>query len=92
MRSLCSGVTRAKTEKRWMSASSISWGMKSRSAPVRAASPSRKMPTALATATAVRLWSPVIITGLMPALRQLATARGTSRRGRVHHAHQTAEG
>ena len=67
MRILCSGDTLAKTENFPMSFSSSDRGIKSSSSPVMARSPSRKMFSSLAMATAVSLWSPVIITGRMPA-------------------------
>ena len=81
IRSLCSGVTRAKTENFPMSCSSMSWGMKSSSPPVTASSPSRQMSSCFAMARAVERWSPVIITGRMPARRQRATAFAASGRG-----------
>ena len=81
MRSLCSGDTRAYTENRSTSCSSSSWGMKSKSSPVRAVSPGRNMSSSRAMATAVILWSPVIITGRMPARWHRCTASRTSSRG-----------
>ena len=81
MRILCSGDTRAKTANFSMSSSSISWGMKSSSGPVRARSPGRQMSSSRATAMAVARWSPVIITGRMPAWWHRSTAPFTSRRG-----------
>ena len=55
--------------------------MASSSAPVIARSPGSMMPSAFAIAEAVTTWSPVIMTGLMPALRQVATAALASGRG-----------
>ena len=74
MRSLNSGVVRAKTVceriARRRSGSSIA----SSSLSVTALSRSPQMPMLRATATAVSAWSPVIITTLMPARRQALTA------------------
>ena len=53
----------------------------STSAPVSTLSPSDIMPRLEAMAPAVILWSPVIITGLMPAALHLATATFASSRG-----------
>ena len=57
-----------------MSSSSSSWGRKSSSAPVRVRSPGRRMSNSRATAEAVALWSPVIITGRTPARWHSSTA------------------
>ena len=74
---LWAGDTRAKTlvpgRARARAASSI----RSRSSPVRARSPGPAMPTRLAMAKAVAAWSPVIITGVIPALLHWATASFT---------------
>ena len=67
IRILCSGDTRAYTAYFSTFFSRVGWSMASRSSPVIAWSPSRKMSSSLAMATAVSLWSPVIITGRMPA-------------------------
>ena len=78
IRILCSGDTRAYTEMcsslRSRSSSSI-W---SSSAPVAAMSPGVSMPIRSAIAMAVTLWSPVIITGRIPACLALATAERDS--------------
>ena len=68
MRVLCSGATRAKTDVRSAARSSSSWLIRSSSAPVRILSPGRLRSRARATAAAVALWSPVIITGRTPAM------------------------
>ncbi len=81
IRILFSGDTRAYTAmcSIWLS-SSASVSVSS-VAPVMALSESSRMPRALAMAEAVTIWSPVIMTGLMPALRQVATAALASGRG-----------
>ena len=53
----------------------------SSSSPVTAISPCLKKPSSEAMATAVSLWSPVIIRGVMPAFFAFATAAKTSSRG-----------
>ena len=85
-RSFCSGATRANTAVR--SAVSASWssGICSSSWPVMARSCSSlpwppRRPSCPAMATAVPLWSPVIIFTSMPAFWQSATARMASARG-----------
>ena len=56
--------------------------MRASSAPVMTPSPSsRRMPTRRAIVSAVRGWSPVIMTGRMPAWRHSATASSASGRG-----------
>ena len=71
---LCAGLTLAYTLTLGsISESSLSLIISS-SAPSRAKSPSLKIPTSRATAIAVILWSPVIMTGFIPALIQSATA------------------
>ena len=74
MRILFSGDTLAYTEILVISLSSSSSVMASSSRPVMAMSPSSKIPICFAMAVAVILWSPVIITGLIPALFASATA------------------
>ncbi len=54
--------------------------MRSSSAPVIAWERSATMPSSFAMATAVSMWSPVIITTFMPAAWASATARPTSGR------------
>ena len=55
--------------------------MESSCAPVIALSPDFMIPRSLAMAEAVTTWSPVIITGLIPALQQSSTAAFASGRG-----------
>ena len=55
--------------------------MASNSCPVTARSPSSKMPIWAAIAAAVTLWSPVIITGRIPASLAVRTASAASSRG-----------
>ena len=74
IRILFSGETLAYTEILVMLRSNSSSVMASSSRPVMAISPSSNMPICFAMAVAVILWSPVIITGLMPALLASATA------------------
>ena len=71
---LCSGETLAYTAYLCTFFSNSSCGIFSSSAPVIAMSPSSKIPISLAIATAVTLWSPVIITGLIPAVLHFTTA------------------
>ncbi|MPN05321.1 hypothetical protein SDC9_152571 [bioreactor metagenome] len=78
--SLCAGVTRAKTPCFMAAPASSCFSMPSISLPVTALSPS-VMPTAFAMASAVTAWSPVIITGLMPAPLASFTASTLSSRG-----------
>ena len=80
MRTLCSGCTRAYTPYFLMFLSSSSSDISFRSAPVMASSALWMMPSSVAMATAVSLWSPVIITGRMPALRHSTMASLTSGR------------
>ena len=81
MRTLCSGATRAKTEILPTISCSFSSERSSTSVPVSTASCSCIIPNSRAMADAVILWSPVIITGLIPALRHWATATFASSRG-----------
>ena len=81
IRTLCSGCTRAYTEyfstaPPLNSASLISLSC----APVIACEASSTIPSCLAMATAVSIWSPVIITGRMPALWHSLIASTTSGR------------
>ena len=80
MRTLFSGCTRAYTEYFRTSCANSASGIASSSAPVMAICPGSRMPSSLAIAVAVSLWSPVIITGRMPALRHRAMASFTSGR------------
>ena len=79
-RSLCAGETRAYTS--MVSASRTSWSsdMASSSVPTTTR-PLRSRPSSRATAVAVTGWSPVIITGRMPARSQTAIASRASVRG-----------
>ena len=63
----------------------------SSSRPVMAWLASVMMPSSLAMATAVSLWSPVIITGRIPAARHCGHGRLDLRTHRVDHAAQTDE-
>ena len=81
IRILCSGDTRAYTEIRSRSFCSCSSLIASNSVPLTARSPGSKMPIFSAIAMAVTLWSPVIITGRMPARRAVNTAGRDSGRG-----------
>ena len=74
---LCSGVTLANTEYFIISLFRIASGILSSSSPVIAKSCGFKMPKSFAIAFAVATWSPVIITVLIPALLQVATASFT---------------
>ena len=74
IRILFSGDTRAYTDTFSSTLSSSLSDRASTSCPVRATSPSWKIPICLAIAAAVTLWSPVIITVLIPALSASATA------------------
>src|SRR2546428_710852 len=81
MRILCSGATRAYTRIRSTSrTNSASEGFSS-SSPERARYPSSRIPISRATAIAVSLWSPVIITTRMPAFLQRRIASIASDRG-----------
>ena len=81
MRSFCAGCTRAKTAMRGSASRRSASPMRSSSRPSTARSPSRAMPSLRAIARPVSLWSPVTITGRMPAARHSATATLTSSRG-----------
>lgn len=77
MRSLCSGVTLAKTDAcRTASRNSSSLRL-SRSRPVRTGASGGEMTSYWPIARAVRAWSPVIISTRMPARRQPAMASRT---------------
>ena len=80
MRTLCSGCTRAYTPHLSISLSSSSSLSLFSSLPSMACEASSIMPSSLAIATAVSLWSPVIITGRMPAALHSSTAALTSGR------------
>ena len=80
MRTLCSGCTRAYTLYFSTSLASSSSLRLSRALPVTACEGSSNIPNSLAMATAVSLWSPVIITGRMPAVRHCWMAAFTSGR------------
>ena len=81
MRILFSGETRAYTAICSTCSSSSSSLILSSSAPVIALSPSCNMPSWAAMADAVTTWSPVIITGFIPACLHTATASLTSSLG-----------
>ena len=81
IRTLCSGETLAKTEYEKMFLVKSSSEILSSSTPVIALSFPEKMPKSFAIAFAVAIWSPVIITGLIPAVLHLATACFASGRG-----------
>ena len=74
IRILFSGDTLAYTEVLAIFRSSSSSVIASNSAPVTARSPDSKIPICFAMAVAVILWSPVIITGRIPARLASATA------------------
>ena len=81
MRTLCSGETRANTSQlrtAFLSSASLS---SSSCAPVSTCPESVRMPSSRAMADAVAAWSPVIITGRIPAARHWATASRTPARG-----------
>ena len=78
--SLCSGDTRANTLTSPTASANSPGGSRSSSAPVRMRSPAA-IPSARAMYPAVRGWSPVIMTGRMPAATQVATASRASGRG-----------
>ena len=78
---LFSGDTLAYTDIFVMSRASSSSDRASSSSPVSAMSPSSYIPICFAMATAVILWSPVIMTGFMPARLASATAATDSGRG-----------
>ena len=81
IRTLCSGVTRAYTrQERTARANSFS-PILSICAPVRHSPERESMPSFFAVAQAVPAWSPVIITGVIPARRQVLTASYASSRG-----------
>ena len=67
IRILCSGDTRAYTEICSTVSASCASLICSKSAPSTVRSPSAKIPICFAMALAVALWSPVIITGRIPA-------------------------
>ena len=75
---LCSGCTRAYTEYVPTLLSSSSSDISSRADPSMASSALSMIPRSLPIATAVSSWSPVIMIGLMPALRHSATDAFTS--------------
>ena len=79
--SLSLGLTRAKTVVSSMTRSSSASLMAESSPPERTRSPGRQMPVSRAMAQAVALWSPVIITVLIPAFRLRETASLASFRG-----------
>ena len=82
MRILCSGETRARKPKSAVPFSSAPRPSCAPALPLqRQGRPSCKIPIFFAIAEAVTLWSPVIITGRIPARRQLATAAADSSRG-----------
>ena len=81
IRSFCSAVTRAKTRTVSMHPSSPFSSSFSSSAPVSAMAPSSQRPSSFAMATAVSLWSPVIITARTCASAQRRTASFTPSRG-----------
>ena len=74
IRILCSGETRAYTEICSTKSFSSASDMVSISAPSHASDSSLRIPILFAMAAAVTLWSPVIITGLIPARIHSATA------------------
>ena len=78
---LCAGDTRAYTETLFKTFISSSSDIASNSVPSKHISPSLNMPISFAIAIAVSLWSPVIITGFIPAEIQSATAFLLSSRG-----------
>ena len=75
---LCSGCTLAYTEYLVTRSTISSSEKRSSSAPTIASHSSEMIPRSLAIATAVSLWSPVIITGLIPASRHSSIAAYTS--------------
>ena len=82
MRIFCAGSTRAYTRTPSTRAFSVASSSSLSSAPVMAcAASSGTMPRRRAIASAVAGWSPVIITGRMPALMQSRTAVAASSRG-----------
>ena len=81
MRTLCSGVTRANTRQRFTCRASSASSARSSCGPDSTGSSSRQIPTRTATDFAVTAWSPVIMTGVMPACRHCATASADSGRG-----------
>ena len=78
IRILCSGETRAYTEMESRRRDSSPSSMAFNSAPVSACAVSSIIPMRRAMAMAVTLWSPVIITGRIPACLALATAERDS--------------
>ena len=78
MRTLCSGCTLAYTVICSISFSNSASDISLSSAPVMAFLPSESMPSSFAIATAVSLWSPVIMTVWMPALWHSSMAGFTS--------------
>ena len=74
IRTLCSGDTLAYTEYFLISFVNCSSDILSSSNPVKASSSFSNIPNFLAIATAVTLWSPVIITVLIPACLHFSTA------------------
>ena len=82
MRIFCAGSTRAYTRTWRTLAMRVSSSSVDRSAPVStAASAAATMPKRSAMARAVAGWSPVIITGVMPAAMHSRTASSASERG-----------
>src|SRR5437773_1839522 len=81
IRILCSGETRAYTRIRSTCSRRPSSGRASSSSPVRARSPFSRIPISRATAIAVSLWSPVIITTRIPARFAFRIASIASRLG-----------
>ena len=81
IRTLCSGDTLAYTLIFFTLFSSSSCDIFSRSLPVTASSSPSSIPSCLAIATAVVLWSPVIITVFIPAVLHFSTAVLTSSLG-----------